>query len=90
MAGPVDWPVSAHWISDWVTPFRICPKTWTKLSLVGSSLSLRWIGSVDVPLCRNLLLAVSRSASHEVEMYLFFSRRVVTLYCQMAEACLLS
>ena len=71
MADPVGWSVSAHSISDWVTPFRISPKTWTKLSLVGSSLSLRWIGSADVPLCRHLLSAVSRNASHEVEMYLF-------------------
>ena len=65
------WPVSAHSISDWVTPFRISPKTWTKRSLVGSSLS-RWIGSADVPLCHHFLPAVSRSTSHEVEMYLFF------------------
>ena len=27
MDGPVGWPVSAHSISDWVTPFRISPKT---------------------------------------------------------------
>ena len=32
MAGPVDWPVSAHSISDWVTPFRITSQTWTMLS----------------------------------------------------------
>ena len=37
-----------------------------------AALSLRWIGSADVPLCRPLLSAVIRSASHEVEMYLFF------------------
>ena len=36
------------------------------------ALSLRWIRSADVPMCRNLLSAVSRSTSHEVEMYLFF------------------
>ena len=71
MADPVGWPVSVHSISDWVTPFRISLMTWTNLSLVGCSLSLRWIGSADVPLCRRLLSAVSRSASHEAEMYSF-------------------
>ena len=71
MAGPVGWPVSAHSISDWVTPFRISPWTWTKLSLVGSSLSLRWIGSADVPLGRHLLSVVIRSAAHEVEICWF-------------------
>ena len=69
MAGPVDWPVSAPSISDWVTPFRISPKICTKMSLVGSSLSC-WIGSAVVPLCRHLVSAVGRSASYEVEMYL--------------------
>ena len=73
MAGPLGWPVSAHSFSDWVTPCRITSQTWTMLSLVGSSLSLSWIGSADVPLCRHLLPAVIRSASHEVEIYRFFS-----------------
>ena len=88
MAGPVDWPVSAHSNSNWVTPFRISPKTCTKLSLLGSSLSLCWIGSADVPLCLLLVSAVSRSASHEVEMYFLppCFRLILTMcYCFFRE-----
>ena len=40
--------------------------------LLLAALSLRWIGSADVPLCRHLLSAVIRSASHEVEIYWVF------------------
>ena len=36
-----------------------------------AALSLRWIESADVPLCRHLLPEVIRSASHEVEIYWF-------------------
>ena len=36
-----------------------------------AALPFRWIGSADVPLCRHLLSAVSRSASHEMETSLF-------------------
>ena len=39
MAGPVDWPVSAHSISDWVTPLRISPQTCMQLFLLDNSLS---------------------------------------------------
>ena len=36
-----------------------------------AALPFRWIGSVDVPLCRHLLSAVSQSAYHEMETSLF-------------------
>ena len=38
MAGPLGWFISAHSISDWVTPFRITSQTWPMLSLVRSYL----------------------------------------------------
>ena len=37
MARPADWAVSIQSISDGVTPCRIFPKTWTMLSMAGSS-----------------------------------------------------
>ena len=37
-----------------------------------AALSLRWIGSADVPLCHHLLSVVIRSAAPEVELYWFF------------------
>ena len=48
MAGPVGWPVSAHSISDWVTPLRISPQTCMQLFLLDNSLSFRWLESMDV------------------------------------------
>ena len=78
MAGPVGWPVSAHSISDWVTPFLISPKTWTKLSLVGSSLSSldrECIHEVEMylffPLCRHPVWPDGGSVSSELGMYLY-------------------
>ena len=47
------------------------PQRLVRCCLGLAALSLRWIGRADVPLCRHLASAVSRSASHEVEMYLF-------------------
>ena len=52
--------------------------------LCSAILSLRWIESADVPLCRHLESAVGRSASHEVEMYLLppcFSRILIICCC---------
>ena len=36
-----------------------------------AGLSFRWIGSAEVPLCHHLLPAVTRNASHEVEIHWF-------------------
>ena len=65
MAGPVGWPVTGS------LPFG-SPHRLERSCLWLAALSLRWIGSADVPLCRHLLPAVIRSASHEVEIYCFF------------------
>ena len=70
MAGPVDWPVSTQSISNWVTRFGSSHRL-GRCCLWLAALPFRWIGSADVPLCRHLLLAVSQSASHEMETPLF-------------------
>ena len=49
-------------------PFR-SPQRFVRSCLCWAALSLRWIGSADVPLCCHLVSAVSRRASHKVEMY---------------------
>ena len=46
------------------------PQRLVRSCLYLAALSLRWIGSADVWLCRHLVSAVGRSASYELDMYL--------------------
>ena len=60
------------------------PQRLVRSCLCWAALSLPWIGSADVPLRRHLVSAVSRSASHEVEMYILSPcfRLILTIcYC---------
>ena len=83
MAGTVGWLVSARSIGDWSLLFGSSQKL-GRSCLCSAVLSLRWIESADVPQCRHLQMAVGRSASHEVEMYLLppcFTRILIICCC---------
>ena len=70
------------WRDLWTGP-SVCNRSVTGSLTFGSSqrlgrcclwlaaLPFRWIGSAEVPLCHHLLPAVTRNASHEVEIYWF-------------------
>ena len=63
MAASVDWPVSTQSTSDWVTRFPILPG----LLVMAGSPSFSLVGSAEVPRCRHLLPAVSRSTFSGVD-----------------------